>query len=442
MNQDMKHSAHRVSLEQLMVYLDGELLPEETTPVAEHLSECVQCQMRAVEFSEASAKLQGWRVAAQAPEAREMGPTLAKALDEFVASHEAAAPKPDRGFGRSLIALVTLQWIKPLWVRGLALGTGSVALLLVLLFSNLRPHQLRMAQYQRYSAEMASPAPMLSDELIRPGQDRSMLVAPPRERATAGDASQNVAVKSQEPSDSALLSTAEITSPRMLVRTAQLVVTTKQFDHTREQMDLVLARYQGYVGHLNVTTPPDAGRVLAVALRIPADRMDAAMADLKKLGRVDAETVNAEEITQQYVDLSARLTNSRKTEQRLNELMLARTGKLSDLVEVERYRSQTREEIERMEAEKKSLEGQVRFSAIQLTVNEDYKAQLIVGRSSSDNKLWNAAVAGYARLVETILDISTFILVAGPTILLWCVLLGVPLYFAWRKWLRGRPKLG
>jgi anti-sigma factor RsiW len=439
MNQDMKHSAHRVSLEQLMVFLDGELPGEETTLVAEHLSECVQCQMNAVEFSEASAKMQAWRVEA-APEAMEMGPRLSAALDEVTASRDGAAPKPDHGFGRALLALVTLQWIGPVWVRGLAFGLGSVVVLMVALVSTSQVQ--RAPQYARVSAQMAAPASIGQDELMAPGQSRSRLIAPPQERASGDVVSSGFATKVQEPSDSVLPQPVEVASPRMLVRTAQLVVTTKRFEQSRAQMDLVLAKYQGYVGRLNVTSPPDAGRVLSASLRIPADRMDAAMAELKKLGRVDAESVNADEITQQYVDLSARLINSRKTEQRLNELMLARTGKPSDLVEVERYRSQTREEIERMEAEKKSLEGQVRFSAIQLTVNEEYKAQLPNGRSSSDNKLWNAAIAGYTGLVETTVGIATFVLIAGPTILLWCVLLGVPAYFAWRKWLRGRPKLG
>ena len=226
----------------------------------------------------------------------------------------------------------------------------------------------------------------------------------------------------------------------MLVRTGRLALTTKEFDKARDDVNLTLVRYQGYFGVLRVTAPPGAGRVLEATLRIPSDRLDAALADLKKLGHVDSESMSGDEVSQQYVDLVARLTNARKTEERLNDLILTRTGKISDVLEVERYRSETREGIERMEAEKKNLDNQVQFSTLQLTIKEEYKAQLRGTSSSSRNQLWNAAVRGYNRLVYSILAVSTLALVDGPTLLLWCAVLGIPAYWMRKHWLRNKAQ--
>ena len=440
MNQEMKQGAHRFPPEQLMAYLDGELPREEMESVAAHLEDCVRCQMLAVEFSEASAKMQAWRI--EAPEIL-LSPRVAEALRT---SLEKPAAQP--GFGQALLKLVTLQWIQPVYVRPVAFGAAAVAAFAVFVLSpRLVLHRQSIAPAER--AEIALPAPaQMADRsseratsLEQPGilYDRPApaVAGTPYQPSSATSTSvvtESEALSSTErPAAPALSATS-----RMLVRTGRLVVTTKQFDQARDGVNLTLARYQGYFGVLRVNAPPGAGRILEATLRVPTDRLDAALADLKRLGHVDSESMSGDEVSQQYVDLVARLANARKTEQRLNDLILTRTGKISDVLEVERYRSETRGEIERMEAERKNLENQVQFSTLQLTINEEYKAALPGAPSSSGNELWNAAVRGYTRLVNSILAVSTTILAVGPALLLWCVVLGIPIYWARKRWLQGK----
>ena len=64
-------------------------------------------------------------------------------------------------------------------------------------------------------------------------------------------------------------------------------------------------------------------------------QLEAALAELKKLGRVEDEAQGGEEVTQQYVDLQARLANGKHTEQRLSEILRTRTGKLQDVLKDE-----------------------------------------------------------------------------------------------------------
>ncbi len=98
----------------------------------------------------------------------------------------------------------------------------------------------------------------------------------------------------------------------------------------------------------------------------------------RQLGRVESESQGGQEVTSEYVDLEARLANSRNTEQRLTDLLRERTGKLSDVLAVETEISRVRGEIERMEAQRKNLANQVDYAIINATVNEVYKAELQV----------------------------------------------------------------
>jgi hypothetical protein len=92
----------------------------------------------------------------------------------------------------------------------------------------------------------------------------------------------------------------------MIARTSQLTLTTSEFDKSRSALEDILKRHSGYVGRLNVSAPAGAGRVLEAVLRVPADKLEAVMSELKKLGRAESESQTGEEVTQQYIDLEAR----------------------------------------------------------------------------------------------------------------------------------------
>jgi Domain of unknown function (DUF4349) len=224
-----------------------------------------------------------------------------------------------------------------------------------------------------------------------------------------------------------------IVSVPMIARTAELALTTNEFDKARASLEDILKRHNGYLGQLNVSAPAGTGRTLDATLRIPADQRDAAIAEVKKLGRVEAESQTGEEVTAQYVDLEARLSNARNTEQRLTDILSQRTGKLGDVLAVEESISRVRGEIEQMEAEKKNLTKRVEFLTLQVKLTEDYRAELRVAPDSILGRFRNAAVAGYKFMVEGVVSLVLFLLSYGPSLLVWAALLFFPARFAYRK---------
>ncbi len=217
----------------------------------------------------------------------------------------------------------------------------------------------------------------------------------------------------------------------MIVRSVSLSIITKDFAATRASLETILARHRGYAADLTVNTEQNSPRSLQASLRIPAGELAVALAELKALGVVENESQKGEEVTQQHSDLVARLKNSRETEQRLLTILQQRTGKMSDVLEVEQEISRVRGEIEGMEAEQKSLEHRVDFATVDLHVREEYRAQL--GAPSLSNRFRNAVVGGFQSAADMIVAILLWLLNYGPTLLLWLAILFLPMRFIWRR---------
>ncbi len=96
-----------------------------------------------------------------------------------------------------------------------------------------------------------------------------------------------------------------------------------------------------------------------------------------------------------------------------------RTGKLSDVLEVEREVSRVRGEIEQMEAERRTTADQVTFATVQLGAREDYQAQLRLSPESTLTRLRNAAVDGYKNLAGGLVGVALVLITYGPAVLLW-----------------------
>jgi hypothetical protein len=219
---------------------------------------------------------------------------------------------------------------------------------------------------------------------------------------------------------------------RMVERRAEIVLTATNFDQARAGLDSIVHRHGGYTGSLTVSAPQGAPRTLDATLRVPADQLDTVLTELKALGRVEQESQNGEEVTAQYVDLEARLANARNTESRLTELLRERTGKLSDVLQVEEQVSRVRGEIEQMEAERKSLLNLVDFATVSVKLTEGSRRA-----AATLERLRDAALDGWQSAGRGLFGAITLLLSYGPALVIWLVVLYFPVRLGWKKLRRG-----
>jgi hypothetical protein len=439
----MSKSNHPIEQEELMAYLDGELATNRAVAAAAHLEHCAECQELAADLRKLSQEMMmAWEV--EEPETAEIS-------NEMVAALEKRKREPKK-------LTVRRTWGMLLSPRRLAWAGGSAFVVLLvssaLIINAVRyeplakftdQHRTENMPVDAYLTPAPPPPPPATAHLSSDPQNyasttrtiNGLVQIAPGIAGIPANATRHTPKENSE-SDEVDSNDRNVSTLPMIARVAALTLTTKEFDKTRASLEEILKHHNGYMGELKVSAPSEAGRSLTATLRIPTSRLDAALAELKKLGRVEDESQGGEEVTQQYVDLEARLANGKHTEQRLTEILRQRTGKLQDVLKVELEIDRVRGEIEQMQAEKKELSKRVAFATLNTTVKEEYFARLQAAPASTGSRFRNAAVDGYNTVVEGLISVGLFLLSAGPSLLLWAALLFFPVRWAWKKFRSAR----
>jgi len=216
----------------------------------------------------------------------------------------------------------------------------------------------------------------------------------------------------------------------MIIRTVSVRLTFARPDTLRPRVDEIVRRYQGYIDTLTIRTEIGLGRALSATLRVPADQLQSAVAELKALGDLVEESESSQDTTAGYTDLVARLSNARKTEQRLLALLTARTGKLGEVVQVEKELGEIRERIEGMEAQQRRTDRQVRFVAINLVISEKGAESFATMRT-----IQMALADGYHLAITNTAAVILAALRYGPSVIAYLLLL-LPLIVLFYRRLR------
>jgi hypothetical protein len=168
--------------------------------------------------------------------------------------------------------------------------------------------------------------------------------------------------------------------PTMVIRTGQASVEVDSLEPAVALIRALAARVGGYVANTEMQTGRGQLRAATIELKIPADRFDEALAGLPPIGKLESVNVTAEDVGEEFVDVTARMTNSRRLEARLIDLLAARTGKLKDVLDVEQELARVREEIERYEGRLRYLKAHAAFSTLTVAAHEHIP---VVGRAGS-----------------------------------------------------------
>jgi hypothetical protein len=162
------------------------------------------------------------------------------------------------------------------------------------------------------------------------------------------------------------------TATGMLIRTGHASVEVRDIGQAVIRARQIAGSLGGHVASTNVQSGRDQVRTATLELRIPSQRFDDAVSGLEPLGKVETVAVDVVDVGEEFVDVTARLANARRLEERLLALLAARTGKLEDVLALERELARVREEIERYTARLRFLETRIAMSTLSLTVHEPY----------------------------------------------------------------------
>lgn len=185
-------------------------------------------------------------------------------------------------------------------------------------------------------------------------------------------------------------------SPSMLIRTGSASIEVAKLDPAIIAVRQLAARLGGYVANSSISGGRDQVRSATLELKIPAVKYDQAVGDIGDIGKVESVNTTAEDVGEEYVDITARVTNSKRLEERLVTLLSTRTGKLEDVLAVERELARVREEIERYEGRLRFLRTRAAVSTLSVTVHEPFP---ILGQRPGDNPIASALKQAWRNFV-------------------------------------------
>ncbi len=166
----------------------------------------------------------------------------------------------------------------------------------------------------------------------------------------------------------------------MVIRTATASIEVDSLETAVAELRQLATRVGGYVGGAGVDTGKNQLRQASIELKVPAGRFDEVVAALRPMGRLESVNVNAQDVGEEYVDVTARIDNARRLEQRLIGLLATRTGKLKDVLDVEQTLARVREEIERYEGRIRYLRAHIAMSTLNVTLHEPLPIVAATGR--------------------------------------------------------------
>jgi len=197
------------------------------------------------------------------------------------------------------------------------------------------------------------------------------------------------------PQSSSDPSTVQI-APTMVIHNGQASVEVDKIDPAIVKLRQLAAQLGGYIGNSSMSGGRDQVKSATLELKIPAQRFDQAINGLGTLGKVESVNSTAEDVGEEYVDITARVNNGHRLEDRLIALLATRTGKLQDVLSVERELARVREEIERYEGRLRYLKSRVATSTLSVTVHEPLP---ILGQGPGQNPIVAAIRAAWRNFV-------------------------------------------
>lgn len=160
---------------------------------------------------------------------------------------------------------------------------------------------------------------------------------------------------------------------RRIIRNATLTLEVEQPARASQRIASIAEARGGYVvtsdsvKHVG-TNGAAPYEVVTVELRVPAAQFDATLADIRSAGgSVTAQKITGKDVTEEYIDLEARLRTQRALEAQLLEIM-KRAQQVEDAISVQRELTNVRTEIERVEGRRRFLESQSSLSTISVTL--------------------------------------------------------------------------
>lgn len=221
---------------------------------------------------------------------------------------------------------------------------------------------------------------------------------------------------------------------RKIIRNANLRLETNSPEESQQKITQIAESKNGFVIETNQTSSDvrtSTRDIVNMTIRVPAEKFDEALGEIRATGsRVIEETVKGQDVTEEFIDIEARLKAQRALEAQFIEIM-KRATTVEDALNVQRQLAEVRGEIEKIEGRKRFLENQAALSTIKVELQTP--TSLSANPSGFFYELKEALSTGFNAALKFVLFFVTAIIAFAP----FFILIVLPVYlfvrYYWRK---------
>jgi|SRR5579859_1237804 len=220
-------------------------------------------------------------------------------------------------------------------------------------------------------------------------------------------------------------------SERLIIRNGDMEIAVDDVAGNWERVTALAQQFGGYVERSSLTGAEARSQNAEIILRVPAAKLDEVRAAVRKLAQhVDSDSVEAKDVTREYVDLDARLRNAKASEEQYLAI-LKRATAVKDIVEVTDKLGEIRGQIEQLQAELKLLSSQIEMSTLTVKLHPVAEAQIagIYWRPWLNLK---SAGRDLGQGLANFADFVVYVVVLLPLIALWAIAIVLALVIVWR----------
>jgi hypothetical protein len=233
------------------------------------------------------------------------------------------------------------------------------------------------------------------------------------------------------------------TQERMIIYTVNIDLVVKDTAEALDEIKDLVEEMGGYLSGSN--SWKEEGQLRARAtLRLPAERLDDALDRLHGLAMdVESENRDSQDVTEDFTDLESRLRNLETTEAELLELLKTRqeaTGETEAILEVHRYLTEIRGQIEQIQGRMNYLSNLSAMATIHVNLTPDALARPITVGKWQPQGTAKDAIQALIEAVKFLVDALIWILLFIAPVL---IILLLPLFLILRalwRWRRKRRK--
>jgi hypothetical protein len=223
------------------------------------------------------------------------------------------------------------------------------------------------------------------------------------------------------------------TEERMIVRTGEMSLVVEEVSQASEDIAHLAASLGGYVVSSNIWGEDEDERGW-ISIRVPDGNFEQALTELRDLAvRVESESTDSQDVTEEYIDLQARLNNAEATEQQYLAL-LEKAEDVDDILSIYNYLSQVRQEIEQIKGQMQYLERTTSMSLISVNLEPETTAAPLVRVGWSALEVLKSAARGLVTAGQVLATIAIWLLIFIP---IWGTILGIILWRRHKRKARG-----